>query len=61
MNPLTKEQRQVLLEELYHECLKHLNIINNHPVMSAMPNIRQEITLTADNLIKLRDLTREAL
>jgi hypothetical protein len=58
---MTRAEKEVALENLYHDALKHLNKLNENPILQAVPSMREEITGCANSLIKLRDLTRETI
>lgn len=49
------------IEDQYHEILKHLNAVSNHPIMRGIPVLQNELRLATEALIKFRKLTREVL
>jgi hypothetical protein len=54
MNPIDEQ----LLESHYHEVLKNINKVYNHPLMAGTPALRANLTEATNALIKLRDLTK---
>lgn len=55
---MTPEQEKEL-ESHYHDALKHINRVYDHPIMAGTPALRQSLTEATNALIKLRDLTRQ--
>jgi hypothetical protein len=54
---MTPEQEHEL-EVLYHDALKNINKVYDHPIMAGTPALRSALTEATNALIKLRDLTR---
>jgi hypothetical protein len=58
---MTPQELETKIETQYHEALKYINKVYNHPLMAGTPGLRNELKNATDSLINLRDLTRKKL